>query len=665
MGTGRGGMLSVSAHQFEILGKRQYPGAPQSLCLLCVLLIGFLVVWNMSPASAAEPQEPPIYLIGPGDSLLITVWREADLSTAATVRPDGRISIPLVEDVMAAGKTPPDLADAIAERLSQYLQNPKVTVTVASGLGDLSQQIRIVGDTAQPSAIPYRSGMTLLDAVIATGGLSRQADGNGTVVVRQTDGLTREIPVRLADLVRQGDASANIALQPGDVIVIPEGFFEGEWSVESGVTVSQTISDNIDQDRDGERTVGFVTRAGPNVSISGNTARVVASLNADIAGVTQFGGDDEGFTVDPNIAGSSTAELSPDLLFFDLNASVRRQLLNSRDATSVSGASTENRDVVAAFTASPYVVHRLADFADVEWRYRVSPVLVDSSNNSNVLSQQGSVNLNSGDDFSFLNWTFSNNVGHELRSDDSDITTANTDLGVTYPLWRGFSLLGDIGYEYRDGDESDEFNFDGLTWRGGFRWNPNPDLNFQATYGRRDDDDNFDASLDYQVGPKTSVNATYAEALESSQGRAISGLSQPEINPDSDPFTFEDETTRTRTLRLRAEHNSSQDTFGMSGLAGKSDGGSDGDEDFYGATITWKRAFSRELSLDTSASYDYSDFKEDDRRDDTYSVNLGLTYRLYSNAQAFASYGFEKRDSSRNDDSYYENAATVGLAISF
>ena len=566
---------------------------------------------------------------------------------------------------MAAGKTPSELAEAISERLAQYLKDPKVTVTLVSGLGDLRQQIRVVGDVDQPSAIPYRSGMTLLDAVIQTGGLSRQADGNGAVIVRETDGLTREIPVRLADLVRQGDVTANVALEPGDVIVIPEGFFEGEWTIEHGVSMSQTVSDNIDQDPDGERTVGFITRAGPNVAISGKTARVVATLNADMAGVTQFGGDNEGFTVDPNLAGSSTSELSPDLLFFDLNASITRQIMDSRDATSASGASTENRDVVAAFTASPYVLHRLADFADVEWRYRVSPVLVDSNDNSNVLSQEGSLILDSGDDFSLMNWTFSNNVGHELRTDEGDITTAKTDLGIGYPLWRGFSLIGGIGYEYRDGDQDEDFNFDGVTWRGGFQWDPNPDLSMQATYGRRDDDDNLDASLRYQVGPKTEVHASYTESLESSQGRAISGLGQPDNDPDPDPFSFDDETTRTRIVILRGSHNNGQDTFGLSGLAGKSDGGTDGDEDFYNATITWRRALGRDLSLDTSAGYDYSDFKEDDRRDDTYRVNLGLTYRLYSNAQAFASYGFEKRDSSRSDDSYYENAATVGLSLSF
>lgn len=665
MDTGRGNRLSVSAHQFGVLRKRQYLGAGRCLSVLCFLLCGVLALWNLGPASAAESQEPPVYLIGPGDGLAINVWREGELSTSTTVRPDGRITIPLVEDLMAAGKTPSELAGAISERLAQYLKDPKVTVTLVSGLGDLRQQIRVVGDVDQPSAIPYRSGMTLLDAVIQTGGLSRQADGNGAVIVRETDGLTREIPVRLADLVRQGDVTANVALEPGDVIVIPEGFFEGEWTIEHGVSMSQTVSDNIDQDPDGERTVGFVTRAGPNVSISGKTARLVARLTADMAGVTQFGGDNEGFTVDPNFSGSSTSELARDVMFLDLNGSVRRQLLDSRNATSVSGASTENRDIVAAFTASPYVVHRLADFADVEWRYRVSPVLVDSSNESNVLSQGGSLVLDSGPDFSFLNWNFTNNVRHELRSEGSDITTANTDFGVAYPLWRGFSVLGAIGYEYRTGDNDDDFNFDGVTWRTGFQWNPNPDLNLQANYGRRDDEDNFDASLNYQVGPKTSVNASYAESLETSQGRAISNLGQPDDDPELDPFTFSDDTTRVRTVRLRAFHNSGLDSFGLTGLVGKSDGGSDGDEDFYAARITWGRSLSQELSLNTSAGYDHSNFKEDNRKDDTYRVNLGLTYRLYSNAQAFASYGFEKRDSDRGNDSFYENAATVGLSLSF
>lgn len=647
----------------------------------CLLFVLWLCPWPGAPR-AAEVPEPPVYLIGPGDALDIIVWREPELSSSAVVRPDGRISIPLVEDLLAVGKTPVELADEIEAVLSEYLQDPIVFVSVGGGLGDLGQQIRVLGEAVQPSALAFKSGMTLLDAIIATGGLSRQADGNGTIILRQTEVGSQRIAVRLGDLVRDGDSSANVPLQPGDIIVIPEGFFDGEWRVDYTAFASETFSDNIDQDPDGERKAGLISRAGPTISIRGQSARVTAAFNGSLAGVHQIGGDDEGFSLDPNIAGTSTTEIADDTLFFDLSASVSRQLLNSRDSTSASGVSTSNRDFVATLTASPYLVHRLGDFADAEWRYSFSPVIVDSGDDNDVYSHDASFTLNSGSDFSRFGWVWTNRAGEEVRDAEGDIETASTDFGVTYPLpfWDGFALLGGIGYEYRDGDEGDDNDFDGLTWRGGFSYNPHPDLSFQATYGRRDDDESFDGSLNYQLGPKTSVFASYSEALETSQGRAISNLGQLIIDPESgeiidretgepfdddDPFTFDDGTTRTRTLRLGASHRSGRDSFNLTGSGGTSEGGNEGDEEFYEARFTWGRSLSNDLNFRSGVSFERNDFTDEDRTDDTYRLNLGLSYRLASDVQASLNYSFEVQDSTEDDESYYENAVTLGVSFSF
>lgn len=653
------------------LRKRWHLGALLNR-LLQVLLIGMLSCWHTGLVSASEPRQVPTYRIGPGDELQITVWAEPELSTSTTVRPDGRISVPLIEDLPAAGKTPTELADAIRDRLSQYRQDPLVTVMVVSGLGDSRQQVRVVGEALAPTAVAYRNGMTLLDAVVAAGGLSREADGNDAMIVRQEDGVTREIPVRLSDLIHEGDSTANVAMQPGDVIVIPEAFFGGEWRVTYRAQASQTFSDNIDQKPDGQREAGFITRAGPGISITGSSARIVGSLTGNLIGVYQVGGDDEGPSLDPSIAGTSTTELLRDHVFFDLSASVRRELLDTRDSTSGSGASTSNRDLVAVLTASPYLVHQLADFADVEWRYRFSPVLVDASDRSDTLSHEASVILESGDDFTSLGWTFSNFARLEDRSREGDIKSANTDLGLSYPLWDGFALLGGIGYEYRSGDEDDEDNFEGVTWRGGFRYEPHPDLSLEATYGHRNDDDSLDASLAYQVGPKTSLTASYAETLETGQGRAESGLRRVIIDPDTgepvveeDPFTFDDETTRTRTLRLGVTHEDGNSTLGLFALKGDNEGGSEGDEDFYSARITWSRVLSEELSFNASASYEHSKFDEEDRTDDTYLLNTSLGYRLSSYARAFMSYSFQTRDSTDHDESFTENAVTIGVSASY
>lgn len=662
----------MSVFAYQGLQKRRYVHVPLSLLLARALLIGLLACWHSCVAAATEGQEPPTYLIGPGDKLDINVRGDQELSTTTIVRPDGRISVPLVEDVLAAGKTPEDLAAIIKDRLSKYRVEPVVTITVVSGLGALNQQIRIIGEAAAPQAFPYRSGMTALDAIIAAGGLSPNADGNGAVIERRENGVTSEIPVRLWDLVERGDASANVALQPGDVIVIPESFLAGDWRVDYRATVTETFSDNIDLDPKGERQSGLITRAGPGVSISGKSARVTAAFNGDLFGVYQVGGDDEGFTLDPSINGISTTELVPGTVFLDLDGSVHREVLDARDATSGSGASTSNSDLVAAFTASPYVLHRIGDFADAEWRYRISPVFVDASGHTDTLSQQVSAIFNGGTDFSSLGWTFSNSAGLEDRSDDGTVKTANTDLGFNYFLWQGFALIAGVGYEYRSGDDDGD-NFDGVTWRGGFQYDPDPDFSLQATYGRRNGDDNADASLTYHVGPWTTLTASYREALETGQNRAVSNLRDSFIDPNTgdivqpngDTSSFQDETTRTRTVNIGATHSYGRNSFALFGTEGTSTGGSEGDEDFYSARFTWSRDLSEDLTLSTSASYRHSKFDDDNRTDDTYHANVSLDYTLTTNVQTFLSYSFQTRDSSDSDESFLENAVTIGVTASY
>ncbi len=165
------------------------------------------------------------YLIGPGDTLSIFVWRHPEMSIRVPVRPDGRISAPLVEDVDAEGKTPTQLARDIEEVLSVYVKQPKVTIIVEGfGVG-YGQQVRVVGQATTPGALRYQEGMTLLDAIIAVGGINEFAAGNRAVVVRTAKGNMERIPVRLDDLLDEGDMEANIPLMPGDVVVIPQSWF--------------------------------------------------------------------------------------------------------------------------------------------------------------------------------------------------------------------------------------------------------------------------------------------------------------------------------------------------------------------------------------------------------------------------------------------------------
>jgi polysaccharide export outer membrane protein len=175
-----------------------------------------------APVSAATPQYR--YLIGPLDSVNIIVWRNPELSTTVPVRPDGRISTPLVEDLPALGRSPSDLARDVEKALSKFIRDPIVTVLVTTFQGPYTEQIRIIGEATRPQAISYRQNMTLLDVMIQVGGLTDFADGNAAVLVRGTE-KNKQYGVRLKDLIKRGDISANVDVKPGDVIIIPQSWF--------------------------------------------------------------------------------------------------------------------------------------------------------------------------------------------------------------------------------------------------------------------------------------------------------------------------------------------------------------------------------------------------------------------------------------------------------
>jgi len=165
------------------------------------------------------------YQIGPGDTLQVYVWRNPDISVTVPVRPDGYISTPLVEDIKAVNKTPSQLARDIEKRLAKYIRDPVVTVIVTNFVGTYSKQIRVIGEAAKPQALPYRDNMTLLDVMIAVGGLTDFAAGNSAKLIRKVGGKTVEIPVRLKDLLQDGDISANMRVLPGDILLIPQSMF--------------------------------------------------------------------------------------------------------------------------------------------------------------------------------------------------------------------------------------------------------------------------------------------------------------------------------------------------------------------------------------------------------------------------------------------------------
>lgn len=180
---------------------------------------------NANPPAPTLASNPDYnYIVGPGDSLNINVWRNPELSSSVPVRPDGKVSTPLVDELVAQGKTPTQIARDVEAALAKFVRDPVVTVIVTNFVGPYSEQIRVVGEAAKPQFLPYKQKMTVMDVMIAVGGLTDFADGNKATIIRASDSNKR-YSVRLKDLVKRGDISANVEMLPGDILIIPQGWF--------------------------------------------------------------------------------------------------------------------------------------------------------------------------------------------------------------------------------------------------------------------------------------------------------------------------------------------------------------------------------------------------------------------------------------------------------
>jgi polysaccharide biosynthesis/export protein len=194
-------------------------------------VLGGCAIWSdwmggeqLPPAPATSDATDYSYLIGAGDNLNIIVWRNPELSLAVPVRPDGKISAPLVDEMVAQGKTSSAIARDIEKKLATFVRDPVVTVIVTSFIGPYSEQIRVVGEAAKPQFLPFKQKMTVLDVMIAVGGLTDFANGNAASILRTSEG-NKQYAVRLKDLLRRGDVSANVEMRPGDILIIPQSFF--------------------------------------------------------------------------------------------------------------------------------------------------------------------------------------------------------------------------------------------------------------------------------------------------------------------------------------------------------------------------------------------------------------------------------------------------------
>ena len=207
-------MLRISQHIARV-----------SAALTVVAMAGCTTTPKYPPAPPQTGSYDWNYLVGPGDAVNVFVWRNPDVSGSFPVRPDGKMTMNLIEDLQASGKTPTQLARDIEKALSKYIQEPIATVIVSGGIGPFDQQLRVVGEAAKPQALNYREKMSLIDLMIQVGGLTDFAAGNKAYILRTVDGKQQRLGVRLDDMLKGGDISANVDMRPGDVLVIPESLF--------------------------------------------------------------------------------------------------------------------------------------------------------------------------------------------------------------------------------------------------------------------------------------------------------------------------------------------------------------------------------------------------------------------------------------------------------
>jgi uncharacterized protein (PEP-CTERM system associated) len=600
-----------------------------------------------------------------------------------------------------------ELAKVLEEELSAYIQNPGVDVTVAGATGTFQNRIRVIGSAITPQSVTYRAGMTVLDVVNALDGWPDYADGDSAYILRSTGSGPRRIPVDLDALASGAPLAANKPMQPGDVLVIPEGFLNGRVRFSQSAVFRQTYTDNVDQQPDDEKVDALITEVGPSASLSADLARVKGAVNTSLTFERQSL-NREGNDVDLQLAGSGQVEWLESLFFTDVAASVSQQNLVSSQATSASGVGNSNQSTVQTYRISPFVQQQLGRLASLQLRYSANATLISEDDAdrpadprfgqatggggaSDSLQQVGTVTLSSGPRFGRYSWTLTgraseqqfNDEGQNTPNGSNDVTQRSVTLNNEYALFRDIALLGTLGYETLDsGDPQDDLQRP--FWNVGLRYEPSPQTQISATVGQRADQESFSLDAAQQIGGRTTLTASFDQQIATGQERRVRNLTQAEIEDlqagqpiEDDPFTLSDQVTRTETFRVGVDTGFGRNTLGVdASLQTEQQDVVDGDdtEESYTVGLNFSRPLTRDLNFSLNASYTYSAFSgqlvqatgtNDTVEDDVYRSSATLDYNAFQNLSLAVTYSFAQRVSSRPDDDFTENALTLSGRLSF
>jgi len=644
---------------------------------------------SFAQAESESPENKSgfIYRIGPEDELQIEVRGEEELSRRVLVRPDGRITLPLIGDVPAVGRSPEALQAEITEALEAYITAPQVQVSVVQATGTFPDRIRIIGEAVTPRSLPFREGMSALDAITEIGGLPPEAAANSAYLLRGSGASRQEIPLRLGRLVEQGRLSADRSLQPGDIIVIPEGFFGGDVTFEPSLGIAQTYTDNVGLDPSSFRDAALISELIPSLQVDIEAARISAALDATLRLQYLAETDIEDFQLAPDVTGVANVEFLEDILFTDFSASITRDLIDTQRGGSINQANVQNQRVTQTYRASPYIQGRLGRFARVEARYIGEAVFIDQGqgnrqlargfNANDSIENTGRVEFESGPRFSTLSWTLSgewSDIDLENRPDRRRREALlRTELAVSPSL----TLIAEGGWEDFEGNDFRR-DIDDPVGLGGFRWTPSPRTELEALGGFDDGDEAFRFDLRQDIGQALSLVVSFDERADIDQGRL--GRALPQVPDDLDnpldggtDLTLRGDPTRTETLIGSLTGRIGTTTAVVTGRYEDRELGvlgGENDEEVVSVTTSLTQPLSRNFVLSASGSFENRTFAAIEdispaRDDDTYFANAGLTYSGFQRLDISLRYTFSKRDSSQIFQDFRENAVTLTITAGF
>ena len=650
--------------------------------------------------SAPSGDGEPFYRIGTADVLTVDVRGEPELTADYTVRPDGRISMPLVGELEAVGKTPEALGAEIEARLGQFLTDPRASVTVSQATGTFADRIRIIGGALAPRSLPYSKGMTALDAVLSIGGLPETADGNAAYILRRTeDGGTRQVPIKLEDLADGRDPAANRRLKPGDTIVVPESFLAGDWQVQPYAIGRVTYTDNVDLEPDEQKENALITETGPGLAFQADTARLQAAAEGSLV-YQRTSLNREEDDIRAELSGTGTAEWVENLFWTDVAASVSQQTVDNSRGTSASVSNDASTETVQTYRVSPYLTNRFGRYVFTELRYAGTVTLIEDGEDTNdtrlrpgntasdSLQHEVSLTARSGPRFDRYSWTatalasetnFDDNGvdGGAGLNDNADQARREIVLRNRYAISQSFALIGDIGYQKLESDDAAD-SFEAPLYAAGFQWTPSPDTDVLATYGQRNNNLTLELDARHDVSARTTLTASYVQEVATGQQRLGNRLPQTvdELGtPDRGRLSVSDETTLTDTAEIGAQTRIGRNTFGFTGTYRTvQEDVDDGEtnEESIGAELTFSRPLSRTVTFSSFAGYEHVEFDDlrgiannDTVEDDNYSGGLDLSYTGFQDITLSAGYTYTRRESTVATDEYVENAFTITGRIDF